>query len=493
MADPWAEFRTGTAGSAGDPWAEFRSATPEQPEDVTAGMALRGIPVLGAYIPQAEAAIRAAAQPLTGVGEPGATWSERYAANLPKRQADYAQAEREQPIASTALQVGGGMAALAPLGATALGARALGAAGPWAARLPASIASGAGIAAADAAARGQDPTSAAMLGGGVGAAAPFVGAAAGRLGRAVTGRGPGPSIEQLKTAAGTGYEEARNLGVAIRPQAADDLAVNLKTALTESGLDDNIAPKTWGILSKLEGAPPDAVMTVQNFQSLRRTLGNAAGSNDRSERLAAVQAKQAVDEFLANLPNKAVLAGDPKKAAALLREANANHAAAERAAEVDRRIVRAELRAAHANSGMNVANTVRARLADILVTPSLQRGYSPQELAKMESIVRGGAVGNALRYTGNLLGGGGGLGQLAATAAGGGAAYAFDDPRFLALPLAGIGARMGSNALTMRQANQLSTMLRSRAPLAGQQPFRTTASPNSLAAMLPFAMQQWGQ
>lgn len=146
-------------------------------EDVTAGMALRGIPVLGAYIPQAEAAIRAAAQPLTGVGEPGATYAERYAKNLPLREADYAKAERESPIASTALQVGGGAAALAPLGATALGARALGATGPMVARIPLGAASGAGIAAADAAARGEDVGTAAGIGGAVGGALPLVGRA----------------------------------------------------------------------------------------------------------------------------------------------------------------------------------------------------------------------------------------------------------------------------------------------------------------------------
>src|SRR5262245_33876417 len=79
-----------------------------KPEDVTAGMALSGIPVLGNYVPQAEAAIRAAAQPLTGAGAPGETFGERYAANLPERQAQYRQAEQASPVASGALKLGGG-------------------------------------------------------------------------------------------------------------------------------------------------------------------------------------------------------------------------------------------------------------------------------------------------------------------------------------------------------------------------------------------------
>ena len=170
----------------------FDDLIPKAPgEDVTAGMALRGIPVLGAYVPQAEAAIRAAAQPLTGVGEPGSTYAERYAKNLPLREADYAKAEREQPIASTALQIGGGAAALAPIGATALGARALGATGPMLARIPLGAASGAGIAAADAAARGEDVGTAAGVGGAVGGALPLVSAAVRRAITPFPTRDPG--------------------------------------------------------------------------------------------------------------------------------------------------------------------------------------------------------------------------------------------------------------------------------------------------------------
>src|SRR5215475_10729252 len=132
-------------------------------EDVTAGMALRGIPVLGAYVPRAEAAIRAA----TGQGQ-GETFAERYANLVPERIAQYAQAERKSPITSGALQVAGGTAALAPLGATALGGRALGMTGGLLSRTAAGGASSAAISAADALARGEDPVAAAELGGAIG-------------------------------------------------------------------------------------------------------------------------------------------------------------------------------------------------------------------------------------------------------------------------------------------------------------------------------------
>src|SRR5262245_1415533 len=157
----------------------------ENPEDVSAGMFFRGVPVVGAYVPQAEAAIRSLVQP-AGSSVAG-SYGERYAENLARQKAQYAQAEQESPVTSEALKIGGGVAALAPVGAGALGAgaaRAIGATGGLASRLGFGAASGAGLSAADVVARGgsaQDAIEAAKWGGGGGAAAPVVAGAAGKL------------------------------------------------------------------------------------------------------------------------------------------------------------------------------------------------------------------------------------------------------------------------------------------------------------------------
>ena len=64
-------------------------------------MALRGVPVLGAYVPQAEAAIRAA----TGQGQ-GSNFSERYQNILPQRQELYRQAQERVPLPEYAIALG---------------------------------------------------------------------------------------------------------------------------------------------------------------------------------------------------------------------------------------------------------------------------------------------------------------------------------------------------------------------------------------------------
>ncbi len=123
------------------------------------------------------------------------------------------------------------------------------------------------------------------------------------------------------------------------------------------------------------------------------------------------------------------------------------------------------MRAAAANSGQNVANTVRQRMADILLKPKEQRGFAPEELQMMEEIVRGSTAGNALRATGNLLGGGGGLGAAVSAAVGGMATAGLGGVGAVA-PVIGFAMKQLSNKLTLRQTEKLSELIRSNAPLA---------------------------
>lgn len=140
-----------------------------------------GVPVLGAFTDQAGAAVSAAAHPVTGAGAEGTTYAERYAENVANEKADREAFEKAHPIVSGGLNMAGGMASMAPVAATALGARALGVTGPTLfQRIGAGAVSNAGIGAVDAAARGHSPTTGALTGLIAGAAAPAVAAGIGR-------------------------------------------------------------------------------------------------------------------------------------------------------------------------------------------------------------------------------------------------------------------------------------------------------------------------
>lgn len=275
---------------------------------------------------------------------------------------------------------------------------------------------------------------------------------------------PAPTVEALKNAATEGYQAPEVTGVELRAQSLTNLAERVRSELNASGLDENLAPKTFGILGKASSAPEGATVTGQNIESLRRTLGNAAGSVDATERKAAQSALTALDDFYKSVPAGDVLAGDTGQAAATIGEARANYGAAARAEKIDRKITQAELRAASANSGQNVTNTLRARIADILIDPKQRRGYSAVELAAMERIVRGTKTSNTLRNAGNLLGGGGGLGSIVTAGVGAAATGGWG----AGLPVLGYALKKLGNALTNRQIDQLSEIIRSRSPLAGR-------------------------
>jgi hypothetical protein len=228
-------------------------------------------------------------------------------------------------------------------------------------------------------------------------------------------------------------------------------------------------------------------VTGKNMNSIRRMFGNAASSPDPTERLAAKQAIEALDNFLPNLAQRDVVEGDVAAAAQTLQTARGNYAAAKQAETIDNKTIQAELRAAAANSGQNVANTVRQRMADILIKPKEQRGYTAEELAQMETIVRGTRGQNAMRTASNVLGGGGGLGSVAAGFAGSVAA----GPAGALAPVAGYAMKSLGNKMTLRQAEKLSEMIRSRAPLASSMQkfeekaadFASNRTPASVAAV----------
>lgn len=296
-----------------------------------------------------------------------------------------------------------------------------------------------------------------------------------------------PTIEELKAAATAGYESPAVKDLAIQGGAVRDLSATIQADLNKMGVDENLAPKTFGILGKLEKAPEGSIATGDNLNSMRRIFGNAAASPDPTERLAAKNAIDAIDGFMAKVPEKSVVAGDTGAAAKTLQTARGNYAAAMQASNIDKKTIQAELRAAAANSGQNVANTVRQRMADILLKPAELRGYTMAERAQMEKIVRGTVAGNALRFTGNLLGGGGGLGAMTSAAIGG---YATGGPGAFA-PVVGYALKQLSNRMTLKQAAKLSEMVRSRAPLANAmtdfgakaQAHEVSPSPQTLAAV----------
>jgi hypothetical protein len=440
---------------------------------------LAGIPVAGAFVNQAGAAAAAAAHSLTGAGSPGDTFNQRYTKNLALQNelaADYGKAH---PIEDTAAGLIGGTVAMAPLGATAAGAKALGLAGD---SLPGMMwrggASGAAIGGTDAAARGENPITGAAMGGTFGLAGPVGGRIVGGITRGLAGTNA-PTAEALDDAASAAYRDPTIDAVQFKPDAIGNLADSIRTDLNSNKLNVRRAPDTHGLLDDLSTPINGNTFTVDDLETTRQLLGKTAGNfTDPVDQTAAVRAKQMIDNYLGNVPQSDLLTGDANAANATLQSARGNYAAMMRSNTLQGQLDRGELNAAVANSGQNLDNALRQRVKAILVSPSQRSGFSPDEIVQMQRVARGTPTGNTLRFVGNLLGGGGGLGAVVSGAAG----YATAGPAGALVPAVGLAAKKLAAASTQRQAAILDQMVRARSPLGSAMP-QPNQQATALAAM----------
>jgi hypothetical protein len=308
-----------------------------------------------------------------------------------------------------------------------------------------------------------------------------------------------PSTRELYDAGTADLNAVRETGLEVAPQAVSSFGERMARALYDSGIHPVDAPHTYAKLKDITDVPSGAVATTaSNLQSLRQSLGNTAQNFNpqaAKDQLAASRVIAGLDDFVKTLDPSSVLAGNAPATARLWERGRGNYAAAQRSnditGELDKGITgileRAELNAQVANSGRNVDNAIRQRLAATLKKEKDVSGLTSNEVLALEDAARGGGVRNAARTIGNWLGGGGGVGQtlLAALGAGGGA-IAGNAPGAVAgaaVPLlAGSGARSIANSLAKRDLNKVDELLRKRSPLYEERSANPVMGPGSQAS-----------
>lgn len=280
-----------------------------------------------------------------------------------------------------------------------------------------------------------------------------------------------PTAAELKTAAQAGYQHPEVAAVQIKPQAVTSLADTIKADL-ESGHNSGFRalnqPKTFSAIEELKnpnqtgaiaaGAP----VTVADIDSVRKVLTRL--SIDPAEKAAAARAMGHVEDFLSTLKQPDLLAGDAAKASGIMTEARGNYAASMRSETVAKQLARAQLNADSAGAGANIDNATRQSIKSILINPKKLMGYSPDEIAQMQKIVGGTYANYAARLLGKLAPTG-----VVSSGLSAGAGFLAGGPvGALGLPALGAVAKKIADTSTLRQAEKLQNMIRSRSPLAKQ-------------------------
>jgi len=301
-------------------------------------------------------------------------------------------------------------------------------------------------------------------------------------------KAPAPTVEELKSAARSGYNSPEVAAVEVRPQPVADLSTKIETDLASKGFRDR--PKQGKpVFEEIRDlVPPQGVGSVRvaDLHSARKALGEIAKEVDitgkpTSNAAAATIAKNHLDDFLPNIQQADVLAGDAARASAIMKEADANWRAAKKAGQVDLQLTRADRQAAKSGMGGNIENSMRQKIAVILDNPKRAAGFTAAEKQAMEDIVRGTKTRNALRAAGKL-GVDGGLSLMLNTGAAIGSGGAT-----IPVTVAGTIARMLGQRATAKAGSRLSEMIRSNSPV-GAGNIGSTAVSHALTRQTPKAL-----
>jgi hypothetical protein len=295
-----------------------------------------------------------------------------------------------------------------------------------------------------------------------------------------------PTAQQLKAAAGAGYDAARASGLEVSGDAVGDMARGLQSTLqSDQGIIEKTAPKTYALLDELANPPANSSVGIPGLLAAKSGLSNLS-LEPGTEGLAARHALAGLRVFMSSLDDsqlapsnlRAAPAQDSAAVAQTIRDADANYAAAQRSNDLtgtlDRAntgiLERAEARAEASHSGRNLDNAIRQRVASFLQNPENLAGFSQPEIDALKSVVAGGPVQNTARFVGNTLGGGGGLGHLIGIGAGalGGAHLGGGEGAAIGamLPSAvGTAAKTLENNLARRSLNSADETVRQNSPL----------------------------
>lgn len=334
----------------------------------------------------------------------------------PQQYIQSAEASREamdnaNPIARVAGTIGGNLAAVGATGGTDVGAAALGLTGKTLPRVANSLMSYTGLTAGDNMMRGEKPTQALSdaltsgpsIGGvtvpGSAIAAAIPGLAAGAKGVA-RGLGYGldtsvaPTTAALKGAASDLYDTARASG-ATAPQAATiklsddlfDIARNEGLVSATGALADSY-PKIKTILSQADDYS-HGEMSVPQIQAFRRTMQDAASSNDAGERRIGSMMLSRFDQTAADT------SPELKQAAGIYRSAK----------QGELMDTASEMAAANAGqyTGSGYENALRSQFRGLdrqIVQKRLN--VTPEQASAIQNVARGNPITNVARGLGKL-------------------------------------------------------------------------------------------
>lgn len=368
----------------------------------------------------------------------------------------------DHPVLSTALEIGGAMLPAVATGGASLGGQGASLGMRALTGGVSGAAQGAlyGAGAADDGNRGAGALVSGAIGGGIGAAAPFVGAGLKKLfGRSATAAMP--EIDDLFTAKNAAYQQVDQMGGKYTPQAYDGMLRDMIKRMHA----DNFMPERHGDayqmlvqLEKMRGAK-----SLTELDQIRQIVyRDVIKSSDDATRHFGEIMRDSIDDFISRASPAQMAGGDPQAASQAITAARAANVTLRKAELLNDAVEAAYLRTAATGSGGNINNALRQTIKNILTNPNKVRNFTQSERDMMRKIVEGGGkVDDLLRLVGKLSPSGNGL--MAALGLG----ATVSNPAMAAGPAIGLVAKTISDGTTRRGVDALQRAVRTGSTALG--------------------------
>ena len=260
-----------------------------------------------------------------------------------------------------------------------------------------------------------------------------------------------PSQDFLETKATELFKKAKDAGVEINPK---EFSINMKQigkSLEDIGYDPELHPEIATILKRLTN--PDVPKDFNKIKALRTMIADQQSADTNLKRSIATRLKADFDNYLANIPETAVIGGS-KEGLAAWKEARDTYAKLSKADIFTEMLEKAKLEK-HKLTQSGTENALFRELRKLAENPKRMRLFTKEEQAAIKDATEGGNVQNAMRFMARFTPTGPVSGMFA-----GGALLAHPA---LAVPfeMASILSKAGATKIRKDDVTKLAAMMRS--------------------------------
>lgn len=264
------------------------------------------------------------------------------------------------------------------------------------------------------------------------------------------------SSDALGRVASAQYKAIEDAGIQIKTNEFVDSMSKVAAGLRKEGYTPTAYPKITGVVNELTSTTTPKDWT--ELQALRKMIRGAQKSTDPEERRIASILMDDFDNYMMNVPQKDVAAGNLKQVAGLWQDARSSYSRMKKSEVFEDMMENATLdRSKFTQSG--VENSLAKQLRDLSKNDKKMRLFTKDEQEAIKKAAKGGTVQSLLKFYGRFAP----TGPVSGLFAGGASVMA----PAVGIPFAmgAAGSRMAATSMRKSDVQDLINMMR-----AGQQP-----------------------